>query len=68
LLSLLCIKHAVGNRESSGGWVKDKFEYALNNKIINPHDLLPKKEGHQKIFEYFVKNLPFDRNYNWSGS
>jgi|TARA_B100001996_G_scaffold214402_1_gene164734 hypothetical protein len=68
LLSLLCIKHAVGNRDSSGGWVNDKFEYALNNKLINPHDLLPKKEGHQKIFEYFVKNLPFDRNYNWSRS
>ena len=55
LLSLLCIKHAV--RNSTGGWLKDPFKYALDNKLINPHDLLPKKEGHKLIAKDFIKKL-----------
>ena len=57
LLSLLCIDHAVNSRDSTGGWVKDPFEYALNNKVINPHGLLPKKEGHKLIAKYLIEKL-----------
>ncbi len=57
LLSLLCITHAVNTRTSKGKWVQDPIEYALDNKLINPHTFLPKKDGHKLIAEYFIKKL-----------
>tara|TARA_B100001996_G_scaffold214378_1_gene164713 strand:- start:185 stop:937 length:753 start_codon:yes stop_codon:yes gene_type:complete len=57
LLSLLCIDHAMNKREYYEGWAGGPMNYALNNRIVNPHTFVPKKEGHEVIAKYIIEKL-----------